>query len=1591
MTRARKIGLWIGGGLIGLIVLLLIAGVIIVQTDWFRSTVRQKIVAAVEEGTGGRVEIGSFAFDWTHLRAEVRNFVIHGLEPPDVAPLFRANLVRVDLKLLSPFKGFIDIAYLLVDTPQANVIVSADGRTNVPTPKTKKTSNTNGLETVVDLAVGRFELRNGLAAAGDHQDKLDLTAQNLRAQLAYNPANPRYTGELAMSPLYLNNLHADLKLPVTLEKDRISLSNAQVTTPKSKIVITGALEHMAAPRATGHVNLEVALDEVKQVASLGIPLDTVHGPGVLKGDINAAAEPDGTIRISNAQIAIGRSRIEASGTSKQIQFQSSLALDEIGRLLQLAQQPEGTVRLGGNAVYQSGTDYRVNANLDARNVAFRQGTTRIAGVALDSAVSADPHRIALGGLRLSALGGSFAGSAEIEEMDRYRVSGNLNQFDIDTMLRTFAAQRLGYDGVISGPVQAEGSLKNTNALAARARLSIAPGPRGIPVSGQLNADYNGGAETVALAPSYIALPHTRLDVAGALGSQVQVRLVSHDLRDFRPVAPDLPIAINRGGAATVTATVNGSISAPHVTGQVLVTNFAADGRPFTRLSAGIDAANTGAAVRDGLLARDALQARFSGSVGLRNWKPENPQPVRADVTVRNADLQDVLALAGQSSIAATGALTLDAHVNGTIGDPRGNADLNVANGTIEGERYDALIVRASMTQNAVQVPTLLFTAGPSRIEGNAVYNHPPGNLENGDWRAHIASNQVQLAQFQSLVKDRPGLRGVLGLNADAAGHGTDFPRAIQNLNANLSIRNLEMEEKRLGDLTATAQTAGQQIQYNVTSDFAGSTIRVDGRSLLTGNYDTTATAQIAHLPVDRVLAVAGRRDIPISGVLGANAQVSGTMEDPHVVGNVSLTNGKAYDEPFTRIQSAVQYSKQAIVVNSFRADAGTSTVEASGSLQNDRVQFHVRSNQIQLASLHTLQNAKPGLAGGVEITADGAATLPKSGAPEFSQINANVAVANLSLNKAPLGDATLSATTQGREAVFSLTSNLAKSDIRGSGRVQLTPDYPVDAKVTFNNVTYSGLSAMLGSTSLPVEAGVDGVISVAGPVTKTEALRGTLQLTKLEAHSAPSTTSTGVKKPRVNFELHNDRPIEVALDRGIVTVRSAHITGPYTDLNVSGTAPLHGSQAVNLRADGNINLEALEAFSANIFSAGAIVLNAAVTGTTEKPVVNGRLQLKNASFNMVDVPNGLTNGNGQIAFNGSEAVIESLTGESGGGKISLSGFAAYGGPELQFRIQANADAVSIAASSDISTKIGARLTLTGSTSRSLVSGTVTIHDVAMHSHSDVGSILTSAAAPPASPKVSTGLLANMRFDLKIQTAPDTQFRTTLTQNLQADANLTLRGNIDHPGMLGRVTVTEGEVVFFGYKYSIDQGTVTFFDPNKIEPVLNVDLSTTVQGVDVSLSVSGPVERMKFSYRSDPPLQFTEIVSLLASGKAPTSDPVLAAREPVAPQQSIQQAGASTLLGQAVANPVSGRLQRLFGVSKLKIDPQITGASNTPQATLTLQQQISRELTFTYIQDVTQSNPTVVRVEWAINPQWSAIAARDVNGQFDVDVFYKKRF
>jgi translocation and assembly module TamB len=397
-------------------------------------------------------------------------------------------------------------------------------------------------------------------------------------------------------------------------------------------------------------------------------------------------------------------------------------------------------------------------------------------------------------------------------------------------------------------------------------------------------------------------------------------------------------------------------------------------------------------------------------------------------------------------------------------------------------------------------------------------------------------------------------------------------------------------------------------------------------------------------------------------------------------------------------------------------------------------------------------------------------------------------------------------------------------------------------------------------------------------------------------------------------------------------------------------------------------------------------LNALIRGNFTQPLVNGRLELKNANVEYVESPNGISNANAVILLSGTSANIQTFTAESGGGKVTLSGFAAYTGTSVNFDLKAKAQMVRVRYSG-VSATSNADIALIGNTRRSLIRGNVTAERIVYGSTADTGTLLSFASAPPSTPSVPNPLLANMHLAIRLRTAPNLNVITSYANRLNIFSDLTVRGTAAEPGIIGRVTVTDGQLVFFGNTYTVNVGNINFYNPNAVEPILNLSLETIAQNVDVILGVNGPINNLHLTYSSDPPLTFQQIVQLLATNTTP-ANPIIAAQQPTPPQQSTTQMGESALLGQAIANPLASRVQRVFGVSQFKIDPSFSGSNGQASARVTLQQKIANNITFTYIQDVTQTNSEIIRVEFAVNSKLSAVALRDYNGNVSLEFFYK---
>src|SRR5512146_2189593 len=110
--RPQRIGLLLRV-IIGAAILVLFIGTAWYLTSGhFRDWVRGRVVARLQEATGGRVEIRQFRWDLAKLQFVADDVTIHGLEPPGAAPYAHADRIVVTAKVMSLARREIGLRYL---------------------------------------------------------------------------------------------------------------------------------------------------------------------------------------------------------------------------------------------------------------------------------------------------------------------------------------------------------------------------------------------------------------------------------------------------------------------------------------------------------------------------------------------------------------------------------------------------------------------------------------------------------------------------------------------------------------------------------------------------------------------------------------------------------------------------------------------------------------------------------------------------------------------------------------------------------------------------------------------------------------------------------------------------------------------------------------------------------------------------------------------------------------------------------------------------------------------------------------------------------------------------------------------------------------------------------------------------------------------------------------------------------------------------------------------------------------------------------------------------------------------------------------
>jgi len=237
-----------------------------------------------------------------------------------------------------------------------------------------------------------------------------------------------------------------------------------------------------------------------------------------------------------------------------------------------------------------------------------------------------------------------------------------------------------------------------------------------------------------------------------------------------------------------------------------------------------------------------------------------------------------------------------------------------------------------------------------------------------------------------------------------------------------------------------------------------------------------------------------------------------------------------------------------------------------------------------------------------------------------------------------------------------------------------------------------------------------------------------------------------------------------------------------------------------------------------------------------------------------------------------------------------------------------------------------------------------------------------------------------RLDIRVEGDRAIDARNAFLR-FQTSAFLHVTGTPAEPGLVGKIELSEGgEFTFQGVRYEIDSGLITFSDPTRIVPALDLRLRSRVDVYEIWVNLSGSGDRIIPTLSSDPPLSQEEIVALLATGHRSS-------------ESSGSSSGtlASSILSSSLGEVLDQRARSLLAVDQVRIDPFSESDAGSPTARITLVKQLTPTWTIAVESNLASNREEVFLSRWILAPQVYLEVTRQRDGSWAADLRLRKRY
>lgn len=817
-----RIAAWIGGIFIVLTLVLVGAAAIVLKSTWFHNYLLAKVQSTASAQLGVPVKLQNYALHFSTLGLEIYGLTVAGASPYANPPLLQLQHAEVGVRIVSILHKKWYLSDVRLDHPVVQVFVDKQGDSNLPK---LKSSNSQSHTSIFDLGIRHAILDQGEIYYNNRSMPLVADVHDLDFHSSFNDLQKDYSGTLAY------------------DKGRVAFGAYQ------------PFEHA----------FEAQFDATPTAFQL-------H-----------------RARLSSGATNVNLVATATNFNSPTVQAQYEVVVDggQMAKLLNNPSIPTGMVKATGSAHYQQSPNQSlletlsVNGDLTSPKLAAKAGSINATIDNLAAHYSLVHGDATLHDFRANFLGGQITANGAMRQLGGSSPHSEMNaelhniSLAAATQLagRSAARSNVALTGVLNAKATASWG-KTLNDLVAHADATIrgnarqkpahitlvssgtaqpAPISGPIPIDSVLHAVYTGARHQVAVNQSYIKTPQTTLTMNGTVSehSSLGIQLQADDLREiatladlFRSPNPSQPQQpLDLAGTATFRGSIQGSTSAPHITGQLTASNLHVNGSDWKVVRTGIDARPSQVSLQNADLEPQSKgRITLNASAGLNKWAFAKTSPLQINLNASQLNIAELAKLTGKQ-VPVEGTLNTHLALHGSEMNPIGNGTLSLTKVTA----YDEPI-------SSVQVT---FNGAGDEAHADLAVQMPAGSVQGRvsvrpkekTYTAQLTSDGIQLDQLQALKARKVGVSGVVSLHAN--GQGTfDNPQ----LTASVQIPSLTIQKQVISNFALNLNLANHVANATLDSKAVNTSMQAKARVELTGDYPTDASIDTQGIPLQPLVA-----------------------------------------------------------------------------------------------------------------------------------------------------------------------------------------------------------------------------------------------------------------------------------------------------------------------------------------------------------------------------------------------------------------------------------------------------------------------------------------------------------------------------------------------------------------------------------------------------------------------------------------------------------------------------------------------------------------------------------------------------------------